>query len=537
VTTAHVIFQRLVQVAGTRSGVVPRLLIIARDPWDIVLPIALPDGSMVLSKRVLDICYQVPEQGEDRLAFVLGHEIAHLLNNDLWHINFFTHQPAMPPEVFPAHVVASELRADEQGILYAAMAGFHTHAVVTLDRPGDFFAEWGRALERIGGVPVNQMRPTPQQRAEALRKRLRQVVDRTALFQAGLWFSYAGDYPRAIQALQRFHTIFPSREVSHNLAASHHQLALHAYQAWKPDEPMLPFQLSLALDPITRASRIMLDGPRRGGATSQAEPEAQFRDHLDKAITLYRAALAQDAAYLPAALNLACALIVHGLHHTVAVGLQADFAEAVTILLRAWESMPNAPEAPALLNNLGVALWYAGQPPRAMEYLRSAHTRAPTYAAPVFNLAYITRNTDQAAEAQVYQRTYEQLVLPSAPAPPPSVEYVEGVGVGHLLPAHWQASTQSPVPLEGKPMTLTTYRHGIMALSRAGEIIMLMVCQGYAGTSTYGMKIGSRTTEVLARYGVPSRRMELTSGQHWAYDTHRIAFQLRDGQVVSWLVF
>ena len=85
------------------------------------------------------------------------------------------------------------------------------------------------------GFAVNQMRPTPQQRAEALRERLRQVVDRTALFQAGLWFSYAGDYPRAIQALQRFRAIFPSREVSHNLAASHHQFALHAYQAWKPE--------------------------------------------------------------------------------------------------------------------------------------------------------------------------------------------------------------------------------------------------------------------------------------------------------------
>src|SRR5262245_16396523 len=165
--TAYTIFQRLVQVAGTRPGVVPRLLIIVRDPWDIVLPIALPDGSIVLSKRVLDVCYQVPAQGEDRLAFVLGHEIAHLLNNDLWHISFFTHKPSMPPEVFPAHVVASELRADEQGILYAAMAGFHTHAIVTLDPHVDFFVEWGRALERIGGVPVNQMRPTPQERAEA----------------------------------------------------------------------------------------------------------------------------------------------------------------------------------------------------------------------------------------------------------------------------------------------------------------------------------------------------------------------------------
>jgi hypothetical protein len=31
--------------------------------------------------------------------------------------------------------------------------------------------------------------------------------------------------------------------------------------------------------------------------------------------------------------------------------------------------------------------------------------------------------------------------------------------------------------------------------------------------------------------------LELTQGQSWAYDADRIAFQLRDGRVISWLVF
>src|SRR5439155_11527887 len=79
---AHTIFKQLVQVAGTRSGVAPRLLIIASDPWDRVLPIALRDGWIVLSKRVLNICYQEQAHGKDRLAFMLGHEIAHQLNGD-----------------------------------------------------------------------------------------------------------------------------------------------------------------------------------------------------------------------------------------------------------------------------------------------------------------------------------------------------------------------------------------------------------------------------------------------------------------------
>src|SRR5262249_16842938 len=148
--------------------------------------------------------------------------------------------------------------------------------------------------------------------AEALRDRLRQVVDKLPMFQVGLWFSYAGDYPRAIEAFEHFHTIFPGREVSHNLAASHHQLAFQAYQAWKA-KPPLPLQLPLALDPMTRTSRIYLEGPRRGGATTPATSEAQFRQHLETAIGLYQEARTRDPAYTPAALNLACAFIVRGL--------------------------------------------------------------------------------------------------------------------------------------------------------------------------------------------------------------------------------
>ena len=195
-----------------------------------------------------------------------------------------------------------------------------------------------------------------------------------------------------------------------------------------------------------------------------------------------------------------------------------------------------------MTGTIGVALWYAEQPRRATESLTRAYTLAPAYAAPAFNLAYIARDTGQAADAQAYQRKYEQLVPSSVPAPPPSREYVEGVGVGQPPPPHWQASTQSPVPLEGRHVTMVAYRNGVMALliqagSQAVDTLMLMVGAGYPGTSTYGIRIGSQANEVLARYGVPSRRVELPSGQSWAYDAHRIAFQLRDGHVVSWLVF
>jgi hypothetical protein len=74
-------------------------------------------------------------------------------------------------------------------------------------------------------------------------------------------------------------------------------------------------------------------------------------------------------------------------------------------------------------------------------------------------------------------------------------------------------------------------------LAQDGEIRMILVREGFWGASAGGVTIGSAAKDILARYGAPSRRLDLTQGQGWGYDAHRLAFQLRDGRVVSWLLF
>jgi hypothetical protein len=66
---------------------------------------------------------------------------------------------------------------------------------------------------------------------------------------------------------------------------------------------------------------------------------------------------------------------------------------------------------------------------------------------------------------------------------------------------------------------------------------MMMVREGYRGTSARGIALGSQARELLAQYGPPSRRVEMRPGESWGYDTQRMAFQLRDAKVVSWLLF
>jgi tetratricopeptide (TPR) repeat protein len=560
VDQARRIFQRLVQVAGTRSGKVPQLFIATttRDPWDSTLPIALPDGWIILSKGVLDTCYRDQAQGDDRLAFVLAHELAHQLSDDLLHLHFFQAIVALQgqPRDADARVALEtalqtasdrnvvrdkELRADMNGIMYAAMAGFNPRAIVTEGPNTNFFADWVRELEQqsLRSVSVNHLSPTPQERAEAVRARLRPVADNTPVFQVGLWFYYAGDYPRALQAFERFRDVFPSREVLHNLATSHHQLALQAYQAWRQDAP-LPFQLSVAIDPLTRASRIYLEGPTRGGAAMPRTPDVLFRQHLEEAITLYQEALVHDAAYTPAAINLGDALIMRGLQ-TKTDGLNPDLYGAATMLAQARDRTPNNP---ALLNGLGVASFYVGQVHQATNYLEQARRLAPTYAAPVWNLRYLAQQAHRDADAQRYWSDYQRLApsppSPGTPAPSQQRESAMGLTIGSTpadVPLQWGSPVKSPVRVGKETYTVAAYPAGKLLLVRDGEIRMILVREGYEGRSARGLTIGRAADEVWERYGSPTRQVELTQGHSWSYDAQRIAFQLRNGKVISWLLF
>ena len=51
---------------------------------------SLADGNILLSRQAIEICMRYGKQrGEQLLAFVLAHELAHQRANDLWHQRFF----------------------------------------------------------------------------------------------------------------------------------------------------------------------------------------------------------------------------------------------------------------------------------------------------------------------------------------------------------------------------------------------------------------------------------------------------------------
>ncbi len=219
-------------------------------PW----AIALADGNVVLSRGALDIIYGSVNQeiGDARLAFVLGHELAHLGSRDLWQQHVFSSLSAIPDladsalsvlhremtlSVFDAAAWRErELKADEVGYMIASLAGFDVRQIFADDAlRKDFLSVWEIQTQSVGDTHYNAA-----VRSEFLQVRLAAASERLDQFQLGVMLAHVGRYEDALAVFENFQTFFSSRAVLTNLGYVHLQLAREAmpfemaYRYWMP---------------------------------------------------------------------------------------------------------------------------------------------------------------------------------------------------------------------------------------------------------------------------------------------------------------
>jgi tetratricopeptide (TPR) repeat protein len=554
---AYEIFGRVIDAAGKRAGVVPSLFIVKSAGAAVPLAIALPDGGIVISRQVLDICYKEPEKGDDRLAFILAHEIAHQLKDDFWHLRFFQavelSQKAKPGDAAVIEEVRKianhsqepllkEMQCDEYGIVYASMAGFDTRAIVMEDDKVNFFRYFAAALdpENIKGEARDAEHPSPDARAAAVKARLVQVLDVVDLFDLGLLFYRTGDFETASRLFSEFLRFYPGREVYHDLATCRHQIALKCYREWKGKDKDFPFKLSLTVESETRARKITLRGEAR------PDWEARFKEEIAKAIEFYRTALGQDPSFWPSANNLGCALL-----------LQENPYEAVAVLQKA---LPSTPDPTLVLSNLGAAYYLAENPSKAKEKLQAALKISPAFGSALYNLGQVASLENDQAGMKKYWEAYLQSdpdsswaerVLaklspgqaPKAPEAKPEAvaEALSGLKIGDytdVIPADWGVPVRKKEFLGGEnSVTMSVFANGVMIVSRDDEILRLSASLPFRGPTAKGIALGSGQKDLLAKYGRPSATSLSSGGEAWIYAGQGIAFILQDGQVASWILF
>jgi tetratricopeptide (TPR) repeat protein len=391
---AEMVFQR-VSVASDKTGNgIPRLLIIngSGSPW----VTSIRDRSVILTHGALRVCYTGVSKGngDSRLAFVLGHELAHLSNDEYWHafafadINMLLDDTEISEELEAqlgelrdiGHdkstadkiIRSKELRADSYGMISMTSAGYDPRAIIDNDNI-NFFEDWISQTKR-NITYEDSHHPDPKVRAEFLRLRLDDVVKLLDCFTFGVTLYQIGRYEDAILLFDTFAEQFPGREVFSNLGLSYYQIAIKALSFCDADLPRR-FKLSTFIDPETYAVRF------RGLGESDCFKDKEFLRYIKRAIKYLQLAVDKDHTYLPARINLSSALIMSG-----------EYSRAMGVADEVLEIDRENPEA---LNNKAVALYLFGlssdidTADNAIEILRKATVLNNNFGSPVYNIAAI----------------------------------------------------------------------------------------------------------------------------------------------------
>lgn len=326
VARVHKVFERVRAAADKRANCDPKLLMIreADDPW----ALCLEDGTIVLTQEGLNICYKNVDlrTGDSRVAFVLGHELAHLAENDFWDwqvfnvVRQFGPGPKAVQEILSLLAASeniqdmdrvrkirmrNELQADSYGLLYAAMAGYDPRAVAD-EKGRNFLREW---VDQITGevayvkeTPQGDIiHPHPDIRAELLLAEMKSVDDARELFHIGVRLYQVGDYSEALDFLKAFQKKFPCREVLNNIGLCHYQLAIRSLAEYDIRRAYR-WKLSVVIDTETLA----------GAFRGEARAKKIFKKEIREAIRYLKKACEKDPYYVPARVNISAARIMTG---------------------------------------------------------------------------------------------------------------------------------------------------------------------------------------------------------------------------------
>jgi len=231
-------------------------------PW----AIALEDGNIILTTGAIDVIYNhdgsLYEQ-DARMAFVLGHELKHVIEDDFSHQRaYLALTESADSAIFQSSEDqatdrrALELSADEEGLIHASLAGYDTSAIfVKVASAANFLEHWAEQTHTISGSQY----ASPQERTDYLRKRYENIEIQVEFFRYGVRLAHFGDYENARVLLEDFYKIYESDRVLTNRGYVHLQLARAdmdealAYRFWFPDlldlDSGFPVSVSRSMDP------------------------------------------------------------------------------------------------------------------------------------------------------------------------------------------------------------------------------------------------------------------------------------------------
>ncbi|MBF0339334.1 MAG: M48 family metalloprotease [Magnetococcales bacterium] len=548
------IFVRVQDAADKRGNRMPRLSVLNRPevPW----AFALPDGNIILSLGAVRLCYRSVTQaeGDTRIAFVLGHELAHLTKNDFWEMEVYqaiagsgqsgdSRSLTVPEELRQRQAVLwnQETEADDLGFLYAGIAGYPVQTLLVHEDKSreNFFSLWNQQAR--GDPTLRDLHPPPDRRAAFLRGRLDRLTRSMAFFRFGMRLAALGHCEQAILLFRHFLQVFPSREVFNNLGACHLQRARKGLEATATGGSA--YWLPLLFDASTRAEILTAGQPIHLREEPLPLPPVlpdKTGHELEQAVDYLEQAVTMDATYLPARLNLATVHFYRG-----------EMLKARSVVKEALRLAPNSRD---------VAGWHAliffldsqenGLGAAALPSLTRLASQGDAPASLIYNHAVLTRELGKNNRSNWrrlaalltplparYARMACQMAKVSCPAAQTSQEKrfpwplpVQpgadlDTGAREKLFSGWLVT---PLGWLEEKQPGIAYRRGedLEVLDRDGYVAMVVLRGGILGT----------TQLLKKKMGNPTHVRPMAEGELWSYGD-QWAVLVRDGRLrEAWVV-
>jgi predicted Zn-dependent protease len=314
------IVARLATAAGVGSSLNLKVAILNSD---VVNALAMPNGSVYVTRGMFDFLKKMwPDRPidskNDALGHVLAHELAHVLRRHTVQGVIYreaTKDASAPldPSILTHVTRLQEIEADREGIVIAALAGFHPRGGIEL-------------MERLGKereIPRHLDHPTFEERVSFLQEYWTNDV-RYAYVSFGLGVAAmekgvkledtdlaaaVTSYENAVEHFKRFRaTLTAQPDVMNNLGIAYTKLGVLALG--KGDSPLGKWRTRFSIEKQSASKYVGLAREEKERETRGAPGgKARLPWQLREAISMFKEALANNETYSKARLNLATAYL------------------------------------------------------------------------------------------------------------------------------------------------------------------------------------------------------------------------------------
>lgn len=440
-----------------------------------------------IDQKLIDICAEMgPENMDDALAFVIGHELTHAFQatHHAEDGGFLRHCKAQGASD------AVEKEADVNGAFCAYLAGFEgTNALIPqlIDK---IYTQYDLKDKVLAGYPSFSER---QKTAADVCDFVDQIIQ---VFELANYLLAFGQYDLAVQCYEQVYQVYRGAEICNNLGVCYTLMGMNAFEK-NVDPYIFPLELDVQL-------RLEKPDVVRGGDNDLTPDQWQKRGaYLTAAENYFKDAIKLNYSYLTAELNLLCAYTLNGkAKETLLYAAKKEMIKKVALL----EGGAALTDKVALV--LALAKAYLADPQAAADFRTLSSSRQLFVSkAAAYNLAVISGEKQKMA----------------APAPCKSPVTVDGLVDGvklHRPP--YEGAVYPFTKASGLELSIVKKPHSVLYCFKKGADKVLCLQKISASLQTAQL-------DVADAIATPTGFISSCAAEKTAYRYHQ-----KKGKIVEW---